>query len=72
MTRPAMTFVDSSNVEAIGFDPIGQELYVQFRSGRTYVYIDVPEATYDELMNSDSKGSYISREIRPNYQWRDE
>jgi len=41
---PEMHFVDSSNVEAIGYDPDAQELHVRFvRSGETYIYYSVEE-----------------------------
>jgi hypothetical protein len=39
---PEMIFVDSSNVEAIGYDTQSQELHVRFlKSGETYVYYAV-------------------------------
>ena len=39
---PEMHYVDSSNVEAIGYDPATQELHVRFlKSGETYVYYNV-------------------------------
>jgi len=62
-----MHFVDSSNVEAIGYDAGAQELYVRFLSGGTYVYHGVPEDVYDELMGAPSKGSYLNRIIKMNY-----
>ena len=33
---PEMHFVDSSNVEAIGYDPDTRELYVQFIKSGNY------------------------------------
>ena len=61
--------VDSTNVEAIGHDPLAQELYVRFVKGPTYVYHGVPEDVYQELMAATSKGSYLNRIIKPNYQF---
>ncbi len=66
-----MQFVDSSNIEAIGYDPEALELHVRFlKSGETYVYSDVNQAVFDELMQAESKGSYLNRRIKGNYQYR--
>lgn len=65
---PEMIFVDSSSVEAIGYDLDTQELHVRFlRSGETYVYDAVEEWVFQELMQADSKGSYINARIKPHY-----
>lgn len=66
-----MIFVDSTNVEAVGYDEESRELHVQFRNGKVYIYADVPEETHRELLNADSKGSYLNREIKPNYECRE-
>lgn len=72
VTRPDMQPVDSSSVATIGYDPGTQELWVEFTSGTTYVYSEVPEIVYEELMNSDSKGSYFNRDVRNAYAFRQE
>ena len=64
-----MHYVDSSNVEAIGHDAAAQELHVRFLSGGTYIYHGVPEDVYHELMAAPSKGSYLNRMIKPNYDY---
>lgn len=64
-----MTFVDSTNIEAVGYDSSAQELHIKFlKTGITYVYYSVEEWRFDELMRSDSKGRYVNLEIKPNYQ----
>lgn len=68
---PEMEYVDSSNVEAIGYDPELRELHVNFNGGKTYIYADVSEDTYRELLSADSKGSYLNREVKPNYACRE-
>ena len=35
---PEMIYVDSSNIEAIGYDDDAQELHVRFLSGTSYIY----------------------------------
>lgn len=66
---PEMTFVDSSNIESIGYDDDTLELHVQFLSGGLYVYGDVPREIFDDLLNAPSKGSFLNREIKGVYQY---
>jgi len=67
---PDMQYVDSSNIEAIGYDISSQELHVRFlKSGDTYVYYAVDEWVFVEFMQSDSKGKYLNANIKPNYQF---
>lgn len=64
-----MNYVDSSNIEAIGYNSGKQELHVQFLSGATYVYHGVPEHVYEEIMDAPSKGSYLNRVIKGVYEY---
>ncbi len=66
---PELFFVESSNIEAIGYDDTTQELHVQFLSGGYYIYKDVPRGIFDDLMNAPSKGSFLNREIKGIYQF---
>ena len=50
---PEMKYVDSTNIEAVGYDPESLELHVRFAgSGDTYAYYNVPDFVYEELMLS--------------------
>ena len=64
---PEMIYVDSSNVEAIGYDGDAWELHVQFVSGRSYVYYEVPQDVFDAFMSATSKGSFLNRKIKGVY-----
>lgn len=66
---PDMIYVDSSNVEAIGYDDRNQELHVQFLSGGYYVYHGVAREVFDQFLHAPSKGSYLNREIKGVYQF---
>lgn len=67
---PKMEFVDSSNIEAIGYDSDNQELHVRFlKSGETYVYYGVDEWVFQEVMQADSKGAYLNNNIKERYQY---
>ncbi|MEK6262292.1 MAG: KTSC domain-containing protein [Planctomycetota bacterium] len=59
-----MNYVDSSNIEAIGYDPSSTELHVQFLKSGLYVYHDVPQDVFDAFLSSDSKGSFFNRNIK--------
>ena len=64
-----MYFVDSSNVESIGYDGENQELHITFlgSSGTTYVYLDVPDIVWEDLQAAPSKGSFLNREVKPRF-----
>lgn len=52
--------VKSSNVEAVGYDPVTNILSVQFKSGKkVYEYEGVPPELYDAMHKSESIGKYI-------------
>jgi hypothetical protein len=60
--------VDSSNIEAIGYDPESATLTIQFKKGGSvYEYYDVPQHEYDGLMAADSKGTYAHANIYKAY-----
>ncbi len=59
-----MQFVESSNIEQVGYDADSMELHIQFKNSGLYVYLEVPLAIYESLMNADSKGSFFNREIK--------
>lgn len=62
-----MIAVQSTNVEAVGYDDGASALHVRFKNGDTYVYQNVPKQVFEELMAADSKGSYVNRVLRPAY-----
>ena len=66
-TMPEMIYVDSSNIEAVGYDDDGQELHVHFLSGGQYVYHSVPREIFEEFLQAPSKGSFLNREIKNVY-----
>ena len=62
-----LTPVHSSNIDAIGYDRETHTLSVQFLSGKTYTYANVPEELYRAFLAAPSKGQYFARMIRPAY-----
>jgi KTSC domain-containing protein len=69
MKMPEMIYVDSSNIEAIGYDDDKLELHVRFLAGGYYIYQDVPRQVFDGLMSAPSKGSFLNREVKGVYQF---
>lgn len=60
-------FVDSSNIESIGYDENSLTLEVEFKGGSVYEYSGVPEHIYIELKEASSVGSYFNQNIRNDY-----
>ncbi len=56
--------VESSNIAAIGYDPIERTLQVNFLSGTRYRYFSVPQWRFDEFVATPSKGRYLNSEIK--------
>ena len=65
---PEMIFVDSSYVEAKGYDSAVRELHVRFsKSGETYVYYEVEEWVFEDFKRADSKGTFLNTNIKGRY-----
>lgn len=60
--------VNSSTITAIAYDSDVSQLYVRFKTHKTYRYENVPQTVYDRLATADSKGKYFSRQIRGAFQ----
>lgn len=56
--------VASSTILSIGYDPAAEILEVEFKDTGVYQYYNVPQVIHEQLMTSDSKGSFLNRNIR--------
>jgi hypothetical protein len=63
-----MKAVESSTMDAIGYDAEKQVLKIKFDSGDTYKYMDVPEATYKKMMKAKSKGKFFDAHIKDKFE----
>lgn len=61
--------VESSNIAAVGYDDESEILYVEFKSGFTYKYFNVPYYVYTELMDADSCGKYLNQYVKGTYEY---
>lgn len=61
-----LEIADSTNIEAVGYDPDAMRLHVKFRGGAEYVYRNVEDWMFGQLIAADSVGKYFSSTIKPN------
>lgn len=61
--------VESTNIEAVTYNENDSVLTIEFKSGATYEYYDVPEYIVDELLTAESKGRYANRNIYKSYRY---
>lgn len=62
--------VVSSNIASIGYDKESHILEVEFHYGEIYIYKDVLENVFEELMSSPNKGAYIMNEIKDKFNYQ--
>jgi hypothetical protein len=67
---PQMHPVESSWVAAIGYDEVGEELFVALIEGRLYAYAGVPGSVWRDFVAADSKGTFVNETLRPRYPFR--
>lgn len=63
---PDMNPVFSSHVEAVGYDPVLQELHVQWKTGTVSVYHGVPPEVGGDLHKRASIGEAL-KQVKASY-----
>jgi len=62
------TYMPSSAIQRIRYNPKTKNLYITFTSGnKEYLYPNVPEKEVQKYLVADSKGRYNYHKIRPKY-----
>jgi hypothetical protein len=64
---PYVEVLGSSNVTGFLYNPVARTLKVTYRGGAKYCYMDVPLDVYTELVEAESRGKYISANIKNVY-----
>ena len=59
----------SSVIAAMKYDTKANKLRVVYTSGNIYDYKKVPEKVYNEMRKASSKGKFLNKEIKPNYEF---
>lgn len=68
---PQLIRVESSSIDSVGYDPDTRRLFVRFlESGNAYVYSEVPERVFNDLLASNSKGRYFNEMIKGAFVYR--
>lgn len=60
--------VQSSNIVAVGHDAETSKLFVQFKSGGTYQYDNVPPEAHAAFVGAESVGKHFHAEIKGKYE----
>lgn len=63
----ALDSVESSQIQAIGYDTASQTLAIQFKSGKqaVYHYANVDAELYQAFSTAESVGSFFYKHIKP-------
>jgi hypothetical protein len=70
MIEKAIIAMPSSVVADFNYDSAKAILRVFYVSGSVYDYFKVPEAVYEEMKESDSKGTFLNLHIKGTYSFK--
>lgn len=62
-----MISVNSSAIDAIGYDSKTQQMKIKFKDSGTYTFCGVPQSIFDNFLDANSKGQYYHKYIRDKY-----
>jgi len=65
-----VTTVESTTLATVAYDEARELLRLEFCSGAVYLYLDVPAAVHQALLDAPSKGRYFNRAIRGRFSYR--
>lgn len=60
---------ESSTINRFGYDDASQVLAVEFKSGSTYQYFDVPSNVFEQMKSASSKGQFLAQNIKGAYRY---
>lgn len=59
-----LIYVDSSNVDQIGYDEQEGEIHVIFKNGGHYIYSGVTYDIWEQFRDAPSKGQFVNGEFK--------
>jgi hypothetical protein len=70
--------VESSNIQAIGYDPqtrvmeveFGRDVYPGYPHNRVYQYFEVPSEVHQALMNAPSHGEFLYEHVAYEFSYK--
>ncbi|MGH7974798.1 MAG: KTSC domain-containing protein [bacterium] len=69
MADISLESVVSSNISAIGYDPVTKTMRVQFTSGHTYDAIGPTQVDFESFKSSKSKGIHFGKFLKKAFVW---
>ena len=61
--------VASSNLVRCRYDDANTVLEIEFKGGRIYQYFDVPQNTFEGLVQAPSKGKFFNEMIKNSFRY---
>ena len=65
-----MIKVESSNINAVGYDTSFGGLVVEYKNGNKYMYEKVPMEVYENLLKAESKGRFINESVKGKFEYK--
>ena len=62
--------VDSSAIREVAYYPDVERLFVEFKNGREYEYLNVPAHIMNGLRDAPSKGKFLNKYVLAFYRFR--
>ena len=62
---------DSPAIEGFGYDAPRRNLEIRFKGGKTYVYLNVPPAIFDQMQHAEAKGPFVTERVKGVFEFQD-
>jgi len=59
----------SSNIARFAYEAPSQVLTVEFKTGGTYNYFDIPDVIFEQMMAASSKGQFLAQQIKGRFRY---
>lgn len=59
----------SSNIARFAYEAPSQVLTVEFKTGGTYNYFDIPAVIFEQMMAASSKGQFLAQQIKGRFRY---
>ncbi len=59
----------SSNIARFAYEAPSQVLTVEFKTGGTYNYFDIPDVIFEQMTAASSKGQFLAQKIKGRFRY---
>ncbi|WP_080629319.1 KTSC domain-containing protein [Leptospira santarosai] len=63
------TYVSSSDLRSVGYDPNTSTLEIEFKGSEVYQYSAVPQSVYQSLLSAGSHGKFFHQNIKDRFSY---